>query len=668
MSRPRILALWLALVTILIYLPATRNGFVNYDDDLFVTQNPMVQKGLTWQGFQWSFTHTIACNWHPLTCLSHMADCELFHLNAGGHHFVSVLFHAANTVLLFLLLLRLTGFRTVAARPPENFWSCALVAALFAWHPLHVESVAWAAERKDVLSTFFALLALLDYVRYVEETKVQNPKAKVYFTLSLLAFACGLMAKPMIVTLPFVMLLLDFWPLNRVANFKLPVAGLERRNLKLVLEKWPFLLLTVAGCVVTIIAQKAEAIVPLDQVSTSLRLENVVCAYAGYLQKTIWPLHLAVFYPLPKQIAFGTFFFAAIILTAISAGVWWQRFRRPYLLVGWLWYLGTLVPVIGLVQVGNQALADRYTYFPLIGIFLAAVFLLKDFAAQLRLPPRVLGVVAGMALAACALLTARQLSYWRDSQTLFTHALAVTTDNALAHLNLGGALEDANHPADALNEYREVIRLEPGQQIAYSNIGRLLVGAGQPEAALEYCRAAMLMKPQSPFLHDSLGIVLVALGHADEALREFNEALRLDPDYAPAHYQKGRLLLKQGHDLEAVSQLEQALQLAPDNLQMLIYTARVLAASENPQVRDGKKALACAVKAAGLSDAPQFVALDTLAMALAESGQFDGAVAAAQQAVDLARAAGQKEDAAAIQQRLDLYQKHQPWRESFRQP
>jgi len=661
MLRPRLLGLLLALATVLIYLPATRNGFVNYDDDDYITNNPVVQNGLTLAGAKWAFGFH-ASNWFPLTWLSHMADCSVFRLNAGGHHLVSALIHAANAVLLLLLLFRLTGFLLPAL----------FVAALFAWHPLHVESVAWAAERKDVLSTFFALLTLLAYVRFAQaptagcrqstispagrDCALLSP-ATAFYTLSLACFGLGLLAKPMLVTLPFVMLLLDFWPLRRT-----------RPLWTLLLEKLPFLLLSAAACIVTVLAQKGEAMVPLHLVSPQLRLENSVTAYVGYLQKTIWPTSLSVFYPLPRHVAFSAFLVAVITLLALSAGAWCERRRRPYLLVGWLWYLGTLVPVIGLVQVGNQAMADRYTYFPLVGIFLAATFAIRDFAAARHLSPRWLGLIACAVLAVCLLLTEKQLSYWRDSQTLFTHALAVTGDNALAHLNLGGALEDQGRVADALVEYQETIRLEPGQQMAYSNIGRILAGEGQLEPALEYCRAALSLKPQSPFLHDSVGIVLAQQGHGDEALQEFDTALRLNPDYAPAHYQKGCLLLKQGLDLAAVTELNRAIHLAPDNFAMLIHAARVLAAAENPLARNGDNALVYADQAAALAGAASPLVLDTLAMAEAETGQFASALKHQQQAIDLARNQGLTEDAAAMQARLGLYQKHQPWRESFHQP
>jgi tetratricopeptide (TPR) repeat protein len=671
MSRPRILGLLLALATLLAYLPATRNGFINYDDDLYVTQNPMVQKGLTWDGIKWAFGKINVSNWHPLTWLSHMTDCELFRLNAGGHHFDSVLIHAANAVLLFALLLRMTG----------ALWPGVFIAALFAWHPLHVESVAWVSERKDVLSTFFALLAMLGYVRYVEASKAQSSKSKGYFMWSLVTFALGLMAKPMLVTLPFVLLLLDYWPLRRISNFKfqisnskyalpppVPAANFQPSTFNFLLfEKWPFFLLAAIACVITIIAQQDAAMVPLHQVPLELRLENVITAYGDYLWKMIWPAHLSVFYPLPKHIPLGEVILATTVLAAISILAWIGRRRRSYLLVGWLWYLGTLVPVIGLVQVGDQAMADRYTYFPLIGIFLAATFLIKDFAEQKYVSPRWLGLLAGVVLALCLLVTEKQLAYWRNSQTLFTHALAVTRDNALAHLNLGAAFQEQNRPTEALAEYQEVLRLSPGREEAYNNIGRILNDQGKPSAALEYCQAALQLNPRSPAQHDSLGIVLAELGRADEALRQFDEALRLDPNYAPAYFQKGRLLLRQNHDLEAVKQLNQALQIDPDNFQMLIYTARVLAADENPPVRNDVQALAYVGRAARLTGTAQPVMLDTLAMTMAEAGRFDEAMTNEQQAVALARAGGQPEDAATMQRRLELYQKHQPWRESFRQ-
>jgi len=656
MSRSRITGLFLFLITLVVYLPVLRNGFVNYDDGDYVTENRMVQQGLSWQGFKWAFTMWHASNWHPLTWLSHMADCEIFRLNPAGHHLVSLLFHAANVVLLFVLWRRLLG----------DIGSAACIAALFAWHPLHVESVAWVSERKDVLSTFFALLSLLAYERHAvrQNEQMAGRKAPVktadafYLTrpcwLALCFFACSLMAKPMLVTLPFVMLLLDFWPLRRPRSF-----------LGLGLEKWPFFLLVIGSCAITVLAQRQEAMASFAKFPPGLRLENAVLAYAVYLQQTIWPLQLAVFYPLPDAIAWPALMAAASVLIAISVLVLLTARRRPYLLVGWLWYLGTLVPVIGLVQVGDQAMADRYTYFPLIGIFLGVTLLIQDAAARFKISKGLVALPVLAALGACLVLTGRQLSYWRTSETLFTHALAVTKDNALAHLNLGEAYQEEQRPDAALIQYQAVLKLAPGRHEAYNNIARILNDAGRPEAALEYSRTAVRLNPRSPSLHTSLGIILFELKRFDEAQAEFSGALRLEADNAPAHFMKARTYLKQADDRAALPQLQAALQAAPEDFSMLIFTARVLASDPDAQVRDGSGALVLAEHAGKIAGPAHPLVLDTQAMALAEVGRFAEAVQAEQQAVALASPAGPDSDAAAMQQRLALYLQHQPWRETF---
>ncbi|HZL80174.1 MAG TPA: glycosyltransferase family 39 protein, partial [Candidatus Limnocylindrales bacterium] len=357
MSRPRLIALLLAFVTLAAYLPVTQFNFLNYDDDEYVTENQVVQDGLTLAGVKWAFTTGRASNWHPLTWLSHMTDCELFKLNAGAHHFINVIFHAANAALLFVLLLRLT----------KKNWPSAFVAALFAWHPLHVESVAWIAERKDVLSTFFALLTLLSYAKFVQEN------SRRHFWSALFYFTLGLMSKPMLVTLPFVLLLLDFWPLQRFPLSRLRSASARQAafRFQLLSEKTPFFLLAAASCLITFLVQHSgHAVATLDQVPPGFRLENAAVATVRYLQKIIWPAPLAVFYPL-APIPTATLVLAATALVFIFAATWLARNRNPCWLVGWLWFLGTLVPVIGLVQVGGAAMADRYTYIPSIGIFMA---------------------------------------------------------------------------------------------------------------------------------------------------------------------------------------------------------------------------------------------------------------------------------------------------------
>ncbi|MEJ0088373.1 MAG: hypothetical protein WDM80_01235 [Limisphaerales bacterium] len=406
MSRSRFIALLLALVTLTVFLPAAQFRFVNFDDNEYVTENPFVKHGLAWTGVKWAFTAFYDANWHPVTWLSHMGDCDLFGLHAGGHHFVSVLFHAVNTVLLFLLLLRLT----------QKLWPSALVAALFAWHPLHVESVAWVAERKDVLSTFFALLTLLSYTRYAQAAKLNGKNLSsatrwpaFYFWLALLFFALGLMSKPMLVTLPFVLLLLDFWPLQRLAANSFRWA--------LVWEKVPFFMLAAASCVITILAQHAgHAVITLTQMSFNDRLETAVVGMAGYVQKLFYPADLCAIYLLPEKIPVFQVVFASGLLILISVIAWCWRKSRPYFLMGWLWFLVTLIPVCGLVQVGNQAMADRYTYIPSIGFFIALVFLADEFATRMQTPKVIRLGVAGLVSMACILnhgTSAAVLAGWR---------------------------------------------------------------------------------------------------------------------------------------------------------------------------------------------------------------------------------------------------------------
>ena len=655
MFRPRSIGLLLAFATLLVYLPATSDHFINFDDPDYVTENHVVQNGLTWAGVKWAFMGAHAANWHPLTWLSHMADCDLFRLNPGGPHLVNILFHALNAALLFTLLFRLT----------EKLWPSAFIAALFAWHPLHVESVAWVAERKDVLSTFFALLTLLSYARFVQENRRRS------LGFALVFFVLALLSKPMPVTLPLVMLLLDYWPLKRVEAYKSRVAsatGSEPSTfnfqLSTVLEKWPFFLLAAASCVVTILAQQ-KTVSSLVRVPPGFRLENMLTAYAGYLWKMVWPLHLAIFYPLRAPLPWQLVAESAIILAGISVIVWRERKGSPWLFVGWLWFLVTLVPVIGLVQVGSQAMADRYTYFPLVGIFLAVAFSAQALAGRFIFLKTWMASAGVLILGACLVLTEKQLGYWHDSESLFTHALAVE-DSAAAHLSLGIALQDQNRVSEAMTQYIMTLQLNPESDLACDDIAKLLDDQGKTEAAAFYCREAVQRKPGLRFAHVNFGIVLAKLGRFDEAMNEFSAAVRLDAAYAQPRFLMGQLLLQQGRDAEAVPHFRAALKLDPDDGQMLIFTASVLAADENPRVRDGAEARVLADKAVKLTSGQQPAALDALAMACAETGQFDEAVQIQQQAVKLMEATGPKDDVAVMQQRLQLYQTHQPWRESFK--
>jgi Tfp pilus assembly protein PilF len=606
-----------------------------------------------------------------------MLDCELFGLNAGAQHDVNVLFHTANAVLLLLWLFRLTG----------RLWPSAFVAALFAWHPLHVESVAWISERKDVLSTFFELLALLAYTHFVLKSQAGNQKSGTrrghvsicdfrpptsgHYWLAVVCFALGLMAKPMLVTLPGVLLLLDYWPWQRLSNdevrgarssvFKPPFFTF----LRLVVEKWPFFLLAAVSCVLTFLAQhSAGAVVSLARAPLPYRLENVPVAYARYLLKMIWPARLAIFYPLHFP-SWPAVVLSLAVLVAISGLVWRMRRPCPYGLVGWLWFLGTLLPVIGLVQVGGAALADRYAYFPSVGIFLALTLGLRELAIRFRVPQPRVAVAAGLGLLACLALTENQLRYWRDDVALFSHAIAVTKDNDMAYLNLGFALESEGQDAKALVAFRKAQSINPSRAETHNNVANLLDAASQSSEALAEYQIALRINPNYVAAHNNLGTLLVELGRFDEAMNQYAGAARLDPDDWHAPYLMGKALLRQGRDPEAIAHFQQALNLDPNNLKTLALLAQVLASDENPQVRDGSAAYTLASRANTLTGGAQPAMLDVLAMACAELNRFDDAQKAEQDALDFARAYDLTNDLAVIGQRLQQYQNHQPLRQSF---
>jgi tetratricopeptide (TPR) repeat protein len=662
MSRPRLIALLLALGTLVVFLPVGRFGFVNYDDPDYVTENNFVKNGLNWPDLAQAFTTFHASNWHPLTWISHMTDCTLFGLNAGAMHFVNVLFHAANAGLLFALLLRLTG----------KIWPAAFVAALFAWHPLHIESVAWISERKDVLSTFFGLLALSSYTRYAQkqprvegrESSTSNTipaldprRPTLDYFLALIFFALGLLAKPMLVTLPLVMLLLDFWPLQRITAATWSAKKIRR----LAAEKIPFGLLVIPACVLTCLAQRA-AMISLERLPFTLRLENSLVAYALYLGKLFWPARLAFFYPLTAP-SFPTIA-AGTLLLAVGFLAWRTRRAFPYVSVGWLWFLGTLVPVIGLVQVGEQSMADRYSYFPSIGIFIIIAFGVQDLAGRFSWVKKISMPLAILILAGSVLATERQLTYWRTDETLFAHAVAVTRNNEIAHLNLGVVYEKQGRNAEAMQQYRQALQINPHRAHTHNNIADLLDASGQPNAALAEYQAALQLDPDAFEAHLNLGVLLVELGRFDAATEQFKLAAALEPADARPHFQMGKALLKQASDAAAIGEFHQALQNDQDDYQVLAYAARVLAADETAAVRDGPAALEFARRANALTGGAQPFVLDALGMAYAETGDFTNAAVCAQNAIALASAA-QVTNLAPLQLRLTLYQNRQPWRESF---
>ena len=663
MSRPRLIALLLAFITIVVFLPVGHDAFINFDDPDYVTDNSFVKNGLTGTDLQWAFTSDFASNWHPLTWISLQTDAEIFGLNAGAFHLVNVLFHAANVVLLFRLWLRLT----------DRLWPAALIAALFAWHPLHIESVAWVSERKDVLSAFFALLALLSYVKFARE----NCRRSFWFAL--VFFALGLLAKPMLVTLPFVFLLLDFWPLRRILRLPGGRAATGRSRAEdsitshfqwsdlqsLLFEKWPFFLLSILSCVITFIAQKnGHAVLTLGQAPIVFRLENALVAVMHYILKLFWPANLAVIYPL-VPVSTVEFALSLVMLAGISFVAWRWRISRPYFLIGWLWFLGTLVPVIGLVQVGAQSMADRYTYIPSIGFFLALVFLAGDAVQAMPVPKNLAAAIAAVILTACIVRTEFQLPFWANSEALFRHTLAITKNNDMAHLNLGLELESQGKIAEALAEYHETLLINPNHSELHNNLGLILDQLGRHAESLAEYRIAVNLRPDSPFLHNAVGSELASLGQFDDALKEFAKAERLDPTYSAPHLETAKALFKLGRDAEAVREFQTAVSLEPGNFKILAIAAHYLAVTENDSVRDGRTALTLAIKADDLSGHNQPMVLDILGMAYAANGDFTNAQACLQKAIDLADTL-QMTNSEPFRQRLELYKKDQPWRESFR--
>ncbi|PYJ08234.1 MAG: hypothetical protein DME25_02015, partial [Verrucomicrobia bacterium] len=531
----------------------------------------------------WAFTTGHASNWHPLTWLSHALDCQLFGQRAGAHHLVSVVFHAANALLLFVVLRRMTG----------AVWRSGLVAALFALHPLHVESVAWVSERKDVLSGFFFLLTLWAYAGYVsrvecrgEGGKSEIPKdsalrvrrSSLYYGLALLGFGLGLMSKPMLVTLPFILLLLDYWPLGRVTGGECRVSSVaasgERQDFKLetvfrlVLEKLPFLALSVISSVVTFNAQQKGG-----AVSTSLtvgaRVANAVMSYIRYLAKTSWPVKLSVLYPHPGHWPAGQVAGAAVILAAVFVAVLALARRRPYLAVGWLWFFGALVPVIGLVQVGIQSMADRYTYLPGIGLFMMVVWgvgelVLSHGPQDDRTFEWATGILAWAAVAVCAVLTEFQLRNWRDSEALFRHAVQVTKNNYLAYNNLGYYLSGRGKIAEAMENYRKSLEIDPNYEDARNNLGYALAGQKKYAEAIAQYEAALRIRPKHVEVHNNLGNALAEIGKTEEAMQHYRLVLEQKPDHADAHNNLGISLAMQGKVEEAIGHFQAAIRFKPN--------------------------------------------------------------------------------------------------------
>jgi Flp pilus assembly protein TadD len=569
----------LAAAVLAVYSSSAGNGFINFDDDLYVYENPIVRSGFSLEGLRWAFSSVTLYYWQPLTWISHMLDCQLFGLDPGPPHVVNMLLHAANAILFFLLLCRLA----------RRVWPAAFAAALFALHPLRVESVAWVAERKDVLCALFFLLTLWAYVLYVE-----RPSRRRYAGVCV-AFLLALMAKPTAVTLPFLLLLLDYWPLGRLRLGR-PVL-VER-----IREKLPLLAMSAAISAVTYFGQ--QEMHAISQQPLGFRVANALCAYARYLGLTFFPHDLALLYPYPKQINGGNVLLSFLLLAAISAAVWILAARKPYLPVGWLWFTGALIPNIGLVQAGSQALADRFTYIPSLGLSVLLVWGLWDIASRWKRQRSVLAGAAAVSLPLLAWQSAQQVHVWKDGVTAFSRAAALTPEDALIQHDLGYALTLAGQPAAAIPHYREALRLQPNNFRAHYNLGRALAETGADAEAVPHLeralqlhpgpqhtadaenalaivlarqgrgaeaephfREALKLRPNSPELHNNLGSLLARRRLLDAAIAEFTAAVRLNPSYAEAHRNLAYALLEQGKRTEALAEFTRTLELSPGDTQ-----------------------------------------------------------------------------------------------------
>jgi tetratricopeptide (TPR) repeat protein len=587
-SEPRrsvLICSFLVLATACVYWQVHAFAFTNYDELFLILKNPIVRGGITPEGIVWALTTSWFEYWHPVTWLSFMLDCELFGLDAGWHHVVNLLFHIVDSVLVFAVLRRLTGAT----------WRSAMVAALFALHPVHVESVAWVAERKDVLSALFFLLTIWAYGRYAEERKGQDPKFKLWYASALGLFALGLMSKPMLITVPFVLLLLDYWPLKRLdVDRESSIKDLWA----LLKEKVPFFALTVASTAISYFGVRAGGnILSAETVPWSLRMANVPVSYVRYLLKVLWPTRLAVLYPMPSHLPSWEVIGSVLILIAITVLVLLRIRSSPYLAVGWFTFLGVLVPIIGLVQAGFQAIADRYTYIPSIGLFVAMVWAAGEGSVFLKLPKRWTIATAALVLGGCGLVAWHQVGYWRDSLTLWTHCVSVTPGNAIAHYNLGYALEVAGSNQPAMNEYQEALRINPNHVNANVNLGTIYILRNHMQEATNCLANALRLRPDSAPAHANLALALRELGDYQGAIMHCNEAIRLNPaSDAPfldmarslsavgrsresltyyeesvrrtssrqSHYFYGLELLKLGEFQQAVDHLKEAVHLAPD--------------------------------------------------------------------------------------------------------
>src|SRR6266536_3282544 len=655
----------LTAITWFVFGQTLGHKFVTYDDPQYVYENAKVAAGLSWEGVSWAFTHTIAGNWHPLTTVSHMFDCQLYGLKPAGHHFTNVLLHTIAVVLLFLVLRQMTG----------TLWRSAFVAALFAIHPLHVESVAWISERKDVLSAVFFILTLGAYIRYVRKPSVTS------YLLVVLLFALGLMSKIMLVTVPFVILLLDYWPLGRIKGpaFAKSMARQAATSSqwsmvgRLVTEKIPLFVLSALSSVVTLLAQLYSA-GALDQLPFAWRLNNAAVSYVAYIWQMFWPARLAAFYPHPNdQLPLWQVLLAIAFLLAVSLlAIHWRK-ERPYIFTGWFWYVGMLVPVIGLVQVGEQARGDRYTYLPQIGLYVLIVWGITDLMAPIVMRnsgsrpvatglrpvtrgsrgvrtegPQGRGYRPFCAAIGAAIITALswrafvQTSYWENSETLWNHTLAITPDNDMAHNNLGYLFLRRGEFDKAISHFETALKIRSGN------------------ASAHYEKAAKL-RPDYGDAYFNLGSVLLRQGRIGEAIAQWQKALATQPNDGDFHTVLGNAFLKRGLQKDAIAEYEHAARISSQDPLARNNLAWLLATSSDASIRDGNRAIELAEQAVQLSGGKDPTYLRTLAAACAESGRFAEAIAAAEQALRIAGTEGKSDLANALRDEIALYELGLPY-------
>ena len=697
-AKPRfhskfIVCFFLVVITLMAYWQLPSHGFLSFDDNEYITQNAHIQHGISLENIAWAFNFTDIAYWHPITWIFHMLFFQLFGMNPSMHHLMNLFLHIANSLLLFIILKRMTG----------AIWQSAFVAFMFALHPLNVESVAWIAELKNVLSTFFWMLTMLLYIRYVEHPGLYR------YLIMIFVFALGLMAKPMLVTLPFILLLLDYWPLNRFKIYQSSNMGNDLSQstanrfrwsqvLHLILEKVPFLLLS-AVCIYlsSLSVQRPGVVISTAMVPMKLRIANAIISYVGYLKKMAWPYNLGVFYPFPKAIPLWEVAGAGLFLVWITfLSFRWAR-ANPYITVGWLWYIETMIPAIGLVQAGLwPSMADRFAYVPLIGLFIIIAWGIPGLVRRWRCKKMIIASIAVALILNLGVTTYLQNRYWANNISLFKHTIDVTKDNAIAQQKLGEALLSKGKTVEAAGHFSEALRITPSLIGANLNLGVILREQGKLDKAMEYfsrvtqlepgsvnayCEIAATMEKQNNFeeavryylkalrlepdaveIHNNLGTILARQTKEADAIFHFKKALRINPDYAPAHYNLGKIYANQQNMKKAILYFKKTLQLNPNMVQALYNLSWILASDDNN--RNGEEAVRLATKLCKITRYKQPLSLDALAAAYAETGKFDIAVLTAQKGLELAERQGPKELVLGLKKRLALYQKGQSYRQN----